>query len=569
MSLESRQPGATIIPVILSSDKTQLTMFRDKMAYPVYLTIGNIRKDVRRKPSRHAQMLVAYIPITKFAGMPNKTGRRRALTNLFHTCMQHLLAPISAIGKTGVEMVSGDGIWHRCHPIFAIFVGDYPEQVLVSCTYNSHCPKCTVPHNELGESEVFPLRNLDEALNVYQLADDADTRVFHAACRETGLKPVYHPFWESLPLSNIYISITPDILHQLLQGVMKHLILWLTHPNAFGATEVNARCRSLPPNHHIKYFPRGITTLSRVSGEEHKNICRILIGLVINLPLPRMQAPSRVIKAVRALLDFLYLAQLPSHTTDTLHRLNKSLELFHQNKTVFADLGVREQFNLPKLHSLIHYQSSITLFGTTDNYNTEQSECLHIDLAKDAYRATNRKDEYPQMTLWLERREKMQQHAAAIRRRSQAAHDYNTLGVFPAKPIGPPVPGTRHLKMTRNPTKTKVFFEELAQNYGAAYFQDALGDFIARLNHPGASAGTLNNQARNTLIPFRWVSVFHKIKFSHSDTNESNIVDAIYVRPEQTDSQGRTIPSRFDTVLVRGKRDNIHGVNGKHHSSSY
>jgi hypothetical protein len=140
-------------------------MFRDKMAYPVYLTIGNIRKDVRRKSSRRTQMLVAYIPTTKFEGIPNKTGRRRALANLFHTCMQHLLAPISAVGETGIEMMSGDGIWRRCHPIFAIFVGDYLEQALVSCTYFGHCPKCTIPHNQLGEYEAFPLRNLDQALD--------------------------------------------------------------------------------------------------------------------------------------------------------------------------------------------------------------------------------------------------------------------------------------------------------------------------------------------------------------------------------------------------------------------
>lgn len=388
------------------------------MAYPVYLTIGNIRKDIRRKPSRRAQMLVAYIPVTKFAGIPNKAGRRRALANLFHACMRHLLAPISAVGETGIEMKSGDGIWRRCHPIFAAFAGDYPEQALVSCTYYGYCPKCTIPHDRLGEYETFPLRNIGEAHEVYQLADDVDTRVFHAACRQasaqTGLKPVYHPFWESLPLSDIYISITPDVLHQMLQGIMKHLISWLTHPNIFGAAAINARCQSLPPNHHITQFPRGITTLSRVSGQEHKNICRILIGLVINLPLPGGQVPSHVIRAVRALLDFLYIAQLPSHTTDTLRSLDDALAMFHENKSVFADLGVRNHFNIPKLHSLIHYQSSIALFGTIDNYNTEQSERLHIDFAKDAYRATNRKDEYPQMTLWLERREKVQQHAAVI-----------------------------------------------------------------------------------------------------------------------------------------------------------
>ena len=126
------------------------------------------------------------------------------------------------------------------------------------------------------------------------------------------------------------------------------------------------------------------------------------------------QALLHVIRSACALLDFLYIAQFPSQTMDTLRRLDESLMLFHQNKSIFADLGVRAHFNVPKLHSLFHYQSSITLFGTTDNYNTEQLERLHIDFAKDAYHATNHKNEYPQMTRWLERREKVQQHAAII-----------------------------------------------------------------------------------------------------------------------------------------------------------
>jgi len=70
----------------------------------------------------------------------------------------------------------------------------------------------------------------------------------------------------------------------------------------------------------------------------------------------------------------------------------------------------------------MHYISSIQLFGTTDNYNTEQSECLHIDLTKDAYHATNHKDEYPQMTAWLEHCEKIQQYSAFIEWRQCGDH---------------------------------------------------------------------------------------------------------------------------------------------------
>ena len=43
--------------------------------------------------------------------------------------------------------------------------------------------------------------------------------------------------------------------------------------------------------------------------------------------------------------------------------------------------------------------------GTADGFNTEASERLHIDFAKHAYAASNRKDYIVQMKTWLARRE--------------------------------------------------------------------------------------------------------------------------------------------------------------------
>ncbi|KAH9010812.1 hypothetical protein EDB84DRAFT_1590797 [Lactarius hengduanensis] len=498
-SLESHRPGATVIPVILSSDKTQLTLFRGKAAYPI---------------------LMGYIPTTKLTSLTNKAARRRALANLFHACVRTILAPIAGYGGTGVAMMSGDGTWRRCHPIFAVFVGDYPEQILVTCTYSGQCPKCTVPHNRLGEFV------------------DEDVHVFHAACREVGLKPIFHPFWESLPLVNIFVSITPDILHQMLQGVMKHLIAWLTRSGVFGAGQIDARL-----------FRMGITILSRVSGQEHKEMCRILLGLVVDLPLPSGQATSRIVRSVHALLDFLYLAQLPSQTTDTMTRLDEALARFHSNKAVFVDLGIRDHFDIPKFHSLMHYSPSIALFGTTDNYNTEQTERLHIDFTKDAYRATNHKDEYPQMTTWLERREKVLQHTAFIKWWQQPVAEERSS----QPPIGPSGP------MTRNPSAKAVSFDQLSRKHGAIDFQDALADFVAQVNHPEASAAALRTLAADTLLPFRSVPVFYRIKFTSNralgigpdeGTLQSAVIDAVHVRPEQRDTHGRSVPSRFDTVIV-------------------
>jgi hypothetical protein len=559
MSLEAHRAGATVIPLIISSDKTQLTTFRGKTAYPVYMTIGNIPKNIRRKPSRSAQMLIGYIPTSKLEGITNKAARRRSLANMFHSCMEKVLDPIRLYGETGLMMMTGDGTWHCCHPILASFVGDYPEQTLVTCTFNGRCPKCLVPPDRLGEYTHFPPRDHAEAIDTYLLADQ-DMTSFHAACRSTGLKPVFHPFWHSLPLTNIFVSVTPDVLHQLLQGVLKHVLSWLVHPAVFGTAVVDVRCRSVPPNHHITLFTKGITCLSRVTGKEHKDMCRFLIGLVTDLPLWGGRTSSRVVRAVRAILDFIYLAQFPSHTTDTLNCLDASLAQFHENKDVFLDLEVRTQFKIPKLHGLLHYKPSITLFGTTDNYNTENSERLHIEFTKLAFGATNHKDELPQMTKWLERREKVLLHTAFIKWRQHVNSTRKPVHI----PPGPLQAHVRYPKMTLHPTVRTVSFEALAERYGAVEFQDALADYIAQVNHPGASAATLRARAADTLLPFRSVSVFHRIKFTSTGrSDDSDIVDGAIVRPEQKDARGRIIPSRFDTVLVRGKHQDIHGNNGE------
>jgi hypothetical protein len=189
---------------------------------------------------------MGYIPTTWLKHIKNKAVWRRALANLFHSCVRQVLLPLESYGKTGIAMATGDGIWYHCHPILATFIGDYPEQSLIACTSNGRCPKCMVPQDEIGSSSRFPLCNFGDAVRIYSLSDCNPT-AFHAVCRNASLKPTYHPFWERLPFTNIFLSITPDILHQLHQGILKHMVTWLAE---LRCNEIDERCSRLPPNHN-------------------------------------------------------------------------------------------------------------------------------------------------------------------------------------------------------------------------------------------------------------------------------------------------------------------------------
>jgi hypothetical protein len=108
--------------------------------------------------------------------------------------------------------------------------------------------------------------------------------------------------------------------------------------------------------------------------------------------------------------------------------------------------------------------------------------------------------------------------------------------------------------MTQNPTVKRVDYDDLAQRYGAINFQDALGDFIAAYNSTTGtgSAVAIRAQGAETLIPFRAVPVYHKVKFIASEHNgKPEVVDSVHTRPEQMDPEGHVIPARFDTVLVQ------------------
>lgn len=92
----------TLLAILLSSDKTQLTNFSGgKQAYPCYLSLGNIAKSARSLAYLHAWQLIAYWPIltdemlAKAGVMSKKTDDYTHLkSEILHGCVSVVLSQL-------------------------------------------------------------------------------------------------------------------------------------------------------------------------------------------------------------------------------------------------------------------------------------------------------------------------------------------------------------------------------------------------------------------------------------------------------------------------------------------
>jgi len=259
------------------------------------------------------------------------------------------------------------------------------------------------------------------------------------------------------------------------------------------------------------------------------------------------------------MLNFLYYAKYPVHTMETLDLMEEALNMYHTNREVFIDLGIRHDFNFPKDHFIKHYHELIELFGTCDNFNTEYTEHLHIDFAKEAFRATNCKDEYHQMTAWLDHREKVYLHEKFILRRFLARST-------PPPPWLPPLVYLRQIKMTSRPSVYGVSIGDIETKYDAIDFRGTLSRFIVHLQNPALPRRQVEDAATNLYIPFSKISVFHHIKFVLQDVFSkeafTSVVDSIHCEPTRLDKHGKYIPGRFDTAIVNLDNGGRAGVKG-------
>jgi hypothetical protein len=263
---------------------------------------------------------------------------------------------------------------------------------------------------------------------------------------------------------------------------------------------------------------------------------RIFLGI-----LAGTDVPTGVIKAVAALFDFNYTAQYQSHNTESLNELSAALLNWHTHKAAFIKAGTRTHIRIPKFHMLEHYVSSIKEFGTTDNYSTELFERLHIDLVKNAWAASNRRDAFPQMAKWLDRRERVLQFTLYLKWRQGLQHQERISeprGECFRSYCGAP------MCIAKCPPMPRQLLSNIQELHGVPGFGLDMYNFIVEHCSPGMEQRLIMDPSMmNSLVSER-LDVWHQVKLTHPDfqglDDDAQTKDTIFSKA-----------GRFDIALVQ------------------
>ena len=265
-----------VTTVIVASNKTQLSQFKgDQKAWPVYLTPGNICKELCCQLSAHAAVLLGYLPVSNLECFSD-SEQSLAGYQMFHYCIGWILQNLKTAGCQGVEMICADGYVRKVYPILAAYIADYPEQCLVACTMENRCPICKVDPKKWGDPLTSMYRLTDETRRLLaQHKRGKDPSLFE----KLGIRAIYTPFWEGLGHCEIFHCFAPDLLHQIHKGVFKdHLLKWCM--SILGSAETDARFQAMTASTRLRHFKHGISGISQWTGTEHKEMEKVFMGII-------------------------------------------------------------------------------------------------------------------------------------------------------------------------------------------------------------------------------------------------------------------------------------------------
>ncbi|KAF5362702.1 hypothetical protein D9758_011703 [Tetrapyrgos nigripes] len=416
--------GAMAVYVILGADKTTVSVATGHVEYhPLYISIGNITNRARRA-HRNSVIPIGFLAIPKSdRKYDNDPSFRIFKKQLYHSSIAAILRSLRPAMTEPVLRQCPDGYFRRVIFELAAFIADYPEQVLLSGIVQGWCGRCTAPSDNLDAPADRRTRHLD---NIWlEEHKDNGRTLWDNFGMDDGILPFTHHF----PRADIHEMLSADILHQIIKGCFKDMLVeWILQYLVIEHGEkkaneiiddIDRRLAVVPAFPGLRRFPHG-RRFKQWTGDDSKALMKVFLPAVADY------IPDDMMKCLSSFLDFCYLVRRSDIDEDMLQQINRSIQTFHHYRAIFLSTGVRTNFNLPRLHAMIHYPLLIIQFGAPNGLCASITESRHITAVKKPWRRSRRYNALSQMLLTNQRLDKL--HAL----RFLLAH----CGLLP--PIDPP-----------------------------------------------------------------------------------------------------------------------------------
>ncbi|KAG2340004.1 hypothetical protein BDR05DRAFT_950787 [Suillus weaverae] len=213
------------------------------------------------------------------------------------------------------------------------------------------------------------LTTLAQLAVVQTRAHPSDLEGFFHEVQKFRLNSVSKPFWQDWTLAEPSHFLTPEFLHLIHQEFYNHDMKWIVC--AVGDVEIDFWFSVLQPVTGFHHFHGGISKL--------KNSVDA--------------APSTMITAVQALMEFQYLIQSPHIDDEDIKHISEALAEFHANKFAITAGGfccssknkAINNWYIPKLELMQSIVPSIHNTGVAMQWTTDTTEhvdkCHRFDLA--------------------------------------------------------------------------------------------------------------------------------------------------------------------------------------------
>ena len=376
-------------------------MSGNHIAHLLLISLANIDPSVHSKGSLHSHLLLALLPVSSFI-LKNSQVRGLLSDRLFHHCLDIVLRPLKAAAAIGVMMSDPVGNLRYCYTPLVAYTADTPEQSLVSGMSTRASPISTAFHGQFGDNVLHPRRTADQTRNeirtICSECDPDDFIKFLKLAKVYGLNGVDIPFWIDWPLSDPAYFLKPEVLHHLHRFFFDHDLEWCIA--IIGGDEIDYRFMLIWMLVGYRGFKEGVSKLKQVTGRDHRAMQQYIVAIIAGA------VPPRFLTAIHVLIDFRYLAQMPSFNEHALQELDSALQSFHDHKDSIITAGVCEHFRIPKLELLQHVVPSIRDSGAVMQWSADVTEHTHVTEVKNPARAGNNQNYHSQIAHHLDRTDK-------------------------------------------------------------------------------------------------------------------------------------------------------------------